>query len=55
MPYYVISNNDAITSTEAFADVVIFNTSAACNTTFCSPPIGTSVEPDRIGALEMIE
>jgi hypothetical protein len=55
MPSYDISNNDAITSIEAFADVVTLSSSAACNTTFCSPPIGTSVEPVKMGAFEMSE
>jgi hypothetical protein len=52
---YAISSNEAITSNELLALVVIFNSSAACRTTFCSPPIGTKVEPVRIGALDMIE
>jgi hypothetical protein len=50
-----ISKSDAITSTEPLALVVTLRTSAACKTTFWSPPIGTRVDPVIIGALDIIE
>jgi hypothetical protein len=52
---YAISSNDATISNEPLALVVTFKTSAACRTTFWSPPIGTRVDPVSIGALEIIE
>jgi hypothetical protein len=50
-----ISNSETIVSTALFALTVTLSVSAACKTTFWSPPIGTNVEPVRIGALEINE
>jgi hypothetical protein len=53
--HHEISSKLAITSSELLALVVTLRTSAACKTTFWSPPIGTRVDPEIIGALDIIE